>query len=415
MTNIKQNIYNWLINIGLEPEISYHIKNLIIFVAIIIIAVLVYYTLRFLLRTVIIKAASKTKTQVDDIIIHRNVFARLSHLAPALIIYYSINLVFDNNEGFVSLIETSMKIYIILIFMFVLLALFNALSDIYSLKSKNKNASIKSYVQVSKILTTFIGSLVVLSVVIDKDFTAIFTGLGAFAAILMLIFQDSIKGFIGGIMLASNDMVRLGDWISMPSHNADGTVIDISLNTVKVQNWDKTISTIPTYSMVTQSFSNWRGMEESGGRRIKRSVFLDINSIKFCDTEMVERYKKMNLLKPYLDSILNELNEYNKNEDSESKTNIRNLTNIGVFRVYLEEYLKKNEYIRTDMTFIIRQLPSTEKGLPMEIYIFSKIQEWREYEQIQSDIFDHIFAILHEFELMPFQNPTGADFKTLKN
>ncbi len=415
MINIKQNIYNWLINIGLEADTAYHIKNLIIFVAIIIIAVLVYYTLRFLLRTVIKKAASKTKTQVDDIIIQRNVFARLSHLAPALIIYYSINLVFDNNEGFVSLIETSMKIYIILIFMFVLLALFNALSDIYSLKSKNKNASIKSYVQVSKILTTFIGSLVVLSVVIDKDFTAIFTGLGAFAAILMLIFQDSIKGFIGGIMLASNDMVRLGDWISMPSHNADGTVIDISLNTVKVQNWDKTISTIPTYSMVTQSFSNWRGMEESGGRRIKRSVFLDINSIKFCDTEMVERYKKMNLLKPYLDSILNELNEYNKNEDSESKTNIRNLTNIGVFRVYLEEYLKKNEYIRTDMTFIIRQLPSTEKGLPMEIYIFSKIQEWREYEQIQSDIFDHIFAILHEFELMPFQNPTGADFKTLKN
>ncbi len=412
---IKQHIYNWLINIGLEVDNASLVKNLIIFTAIIIIAVLVYYTLRFLLRTVIKKAASKTKTQIDDILIHRNVFSRLSHLAPALIIYYSLNLTFDNNESFVSLIETGMKIYIIIIFIYVFLAIFDALSDIYLLNSKNKNASIKSYVQVSKILTSFLGGLVVLSVIINKDFTAIFTGLGAFAAILMLIFQDTIKGFIGGVMLSSNDMVRLGDWISMPLHKADGIVIDISLNTVKVQNWDKTISTIPTYSMVTQSFSNWRGMVESGGRRIKRSVFLDINSIKFCSAEMLIRFKKMKLLKPYLDSILNELHEYNRNDDSNSKTNVRNLTNIGVFRKYLEEYLKNNENVKTEMTFIIRQLPPTENGLPMEIYVFSKIQEWGKYEQIQSDIFDHIFAILHEFDLRPFQNPTSADFRELKS
>ncbi len=414
MINLKQNVYNWLISIGLESKTSYHLKNIIIFLVIVVIAISVYYTLRYLLRTVIKKAASKTKTQVDDIIIKRNVFARLSHMAPALVFYNLIYLVFDNNLSSVLLIETSMKIYAIAIFIFSLLALFNALNDIYQLKSNNKSSSIKSYIQVSKILTAFIGGLIILSIILDKDFTAIFTGLGAFAAILMLIFQDSIKGFIGGIMLSSNDMVRLGDWISMPSHNADGTVIDISLNTVKVQNWDKTISTIPTYSMVTHSFSNWRGMEESGGRRIKRSVFLDINSIKFCDAEMLERYKGMKLIKPYLDNILSELDEYNKKEDSDSKTDLRSLTNIGVFRKYLEEYLKNNENIKTDMTFIIRQLPPTEKGLPMEIYIFSKVQEWAEYEQIQSDIFDHIFAILHEFELKPFQNPTGSDFKSLK-
>jgi miniconductance mechanosensitive channel len=202
----------------------------------------------------------------------------------------------------------------------------------------------------------------------------------------------------------------------MPKYNADGTVIDISLNTVKVQNWDKTISTIPTYSMVTESFSNWRGMEESGGRRIKRSLNIDVKTIKFCNQEMIDRFNKIHLLKDYIDTKRKEIEEYNKHKgvnEEEKRINGKVLTNIGTFRIYLENYLKNLEVINTNMTFIVRQLPPTDTGLPIEVYVFSKVQEWAEYEQIQSDIFDHIYSILDVFDLEAFQNPSGSDFKAL--
>jgi miniconductance mechanosensitive channel len=237
------------------------------------------------------------------------------------------------------------------------------------------------------------------------------------AAVLMLVFKDSILGFIAGIQLSANNMVRIGDWISMPGNNADGTIIEITLNTVKVKNWDQTISTIPIYSLVSDSFINWRGMEESGGRRIKRSISIDMKSVKFCTEKMLDKLKKIQLIIDYINDKQKEIKEFNKkhNVDESVSVNGRRLTNVGVFRKYVEEYLKQHPKIHNDMTFLVRQLQPTEKGLPVEIYVFSNDQKWANYEAIQSDIFDHILAIIPEFELKIFQNPTGDDFKKLSS
>jgi miniconductance mechanosensitive channel len=230
-----------------------------------------------------------------------------------------------------------------------------------------------------------------------------------------LVFQDAIKGLVSGVQLSANDMVRIGDWISMPKYGADGDVIEISLTTIKVQNWDKTISMIPSYALVSESFSNWRGMEESGGRRIKRSIFIDVNSIHFLDDKEKAALSEIELIYDYINKKEIELQEHNKTVIKADKNivNGRRLTNIGTFRVYLEQYLAKNQDINHEMTYMVRQLQSTEKGLPIEIYCFSKVQAWVEYEAIQAHIFDHIFASVHTFNLELFQNPTGKDFKQL--
>jgi miniconductance mechanosensitive channel len=237
------------------------------------------------------------------------------------------------------------------------------------------------------------------------------------SAVLMLIFRDPILGFVGGLQLTFNKMVRIGDWISMPRFNADGVVKEITLTVVKVQNWDKTISMIPTYAMVSNSFQNWKGMEESGGRRIKRSVNIDMDSIKFCDNKMLERFRKIQLLKPYLESKEKEIEEYNKknNIDPAVKVNGRRQTNIGVFRAYLKAYLQQREDIHKNMTFLVRQLQPTEKGLPFEVYVFAKTTAWAEYEDIQADIFDHILAVIPEFDLKVYEFPSNSgllEFKT---
>jgi miniconductance mechanosensitive channel len=239
--------------------------------------------------------------------------------------------------------------------------------------------------------------------------------LGAVAAILLLVFKDTILGFVASIQLSANDMVRIGDWITMNSHNADGTVTEITLNTVKVQNWDKTISTIPTYALVSESFSNWRGMEESGGRRIKRHVNIDMRSVKFNTPEMNEKFKKIIYLKDYIEKRQMEIEQFNKenNIDSSITVNGRRMTNLGTFRKYLEMYLYYHPKIHNDLTFLVRQLQPYENGIPIEIYVFSNDQQWASYESIQADIFDHILAVIPEFELRVFQNPTGEDFKSL--
>jgi miniconductance mechanosensitive channel len=236
-------------------------------------------------------------------------------------------------------------------------------------------------------------------------------GLGAMGAVLLLIFKDSILGFVASIQLSGNNMVKIGDWIEMRSRGADGTVIDITLNTVKVQNWDRTISTIPTYSMVTESFINWKGMEESGGRRIKRAINIDMTSIKLCDSALMNRLEKFLLIRDYVREKEEEIREYNrkKNISDEDVISGRRQTNIGVFRKYLEVYLRQHPMVNNDMTFLVRHLHPTEKGLPVEIYVFCKDKAWARYESIQADIFDHILAVIPEFDLRVFQEPSGAD------
>jgi miniconductance mechanosensitive channel len=289
----------------------------------------------------------------------------------------------------------------------------NAAHDVYNTYPVLREIPVKSFIQVTKLVFYFIGGIFIISIAINKTPIYLFSGLGAMTAVLMFIFKDAILGFIAGIQLTANRMVSHGDWIAMPKYGADGDVLEVGLTTVKVQNWDKTITTIPTYALISESFQNWRGMQESGGRRIKRAVYIDVNTIKFCTEEMLERFRKIQYISDYMEKKRAELEEFNKNIDGSSQINRRRLTNIGTFRAYVDAYLKNHPMINQNMTFLIRQLEPTENGLPIEIYVFCKDIVWANYEAIQADIFDHILAAVHDFELKIFQNPTGSDFREL--
>jgi miniconductance mechanosensitive channel len=273
--------------------------------------------------------------------------------------------------------------------------------------------------QVAKIIIHSVGGILILSLIIGKSPTAILASLGALAAVLILVFRDTLLGFVSSIQLSANKMVKPGDWISMPERNADGIVLEITVNTVKIRNWDKTISTIPTHALINESFQNWKGMEESKGRRIARSIHIDIKSIEFCTEEMLERFKKFKLIRDYINQKQEEIEAFNKaqgitDDDTVSR---RRLTNVGVFRKYVETYLEKHPKIHPgELPYIImvRHLQPTERGLPIQIYVFSKEQQWKRYEQVQADIFDHILAVVPEFDLRIFQNPSGDDFRNLK-
>nr|MBC8485194.1 mechanosensitive ion channel [Bacteroidota bacterium] len=305
--------------------------------------------------------------------------------------------------------------YMLIVVILAINALLNAITDIYQDFTISKRKPIKGYVQVVMIIIYVIGGIIIIAILFGKNPLGLLGGLGAFSAILLLVFKDPILGFVGGIQLSANKMLQPGDWVSMPEYNADGTVTDVALTTVKVQNWDKTISTIPTYSLITGSFKNWRGMEESGGRRIKRSINIDMKSIKFCTPDMLKKFEEILDVKEYVKNKEIELEAYNTemNIDNSVLVNGRRQTNIGIFRAYLRGYLHNHPLINDNMTFLIRQLQQTEKGLPVEIYVFSKLQEWAKYEDLQSDIFDHVLAVIPEFELKVFQNPTGEDFQRL--
>lgn len=405
----------WLLSIGFTEGLTNVTYAVIVFFAILLLSIAADFLAKKIMLTVLTKFIRKTRTHWDDILLEKKVFNRLSHFAPAVIIYYTIGYALADYPELISVLKAGIYIYMIILSLLVLNSFIGALNDIYNTLPIARNRSIKSYIQVVKIILYFIGIILILSILMGKSPTYFLTGLGAMAAVLMLIFKDSILGLVGGIQISANDMVRLGDWISMPSQNTDGVVTEISLNTVKVQNWDKTISTLPTYSLVTESFNNWRGMEESGGRRIKRSINIDMKSVKFCTLEMIEKFKRIEVLKDYLIEKEQKLEKFNDEQDIDNSVlvNGRRLSNVGIFRKYLERYLKKHPLIHNDMTFLVRQLQPTEKGLPIEIYVFSKVQAWAAYEGIQSDIFDHVLAVIPEFDLKVFQNPTGDDFRRL--
>ena len=303
----------------------------------------------------------------------------------------------------------------ILVGVFVYDSFLNSVTDIYNNYEISRQKPIKGYIQIIKIITYIFVAIFVIATLMGRSPWVLLSGLGAMTAILLLIFKDSILGLVAGVQLSVNDMVRIGDWIEMPKYGADGDVIDVSLNTVKVQNWDKTISTIPAYALISDSFKNWRGMSESGGRRIKRAVNIDMASIKFCDAEMLERFQKIQFIKDYIEKKKDELAQHNKklNIDTSTLVNGRHMTNIGTFRAYIQAYLKNHPKIHQNMTFLIRQLKPTEHGLPIEIYVFSNDQNWVNYEGIQADIFDHILAVVPEFDLRVFQSPTGHDIGQL--
>lgn len=406
---------NWFAHFGMSETTLLFSRSAVFTIIITCLAWLAYFLTKEILIGSISRFIKKTKNKWDDILLQKNIFRRISHFVPAIIIYISSEFVFKGYPHTIQFFESVSFIYMIVMGLLVLTALISAINSIYNTFDFAKTRPIKGYLQVFSIFLYFVAFILILSIILGKSPVYFLTGLGALAAVLLLVFKDTILGFVASIQLSANNMVKIGDWIAMPSHNADGTILEITLNTVKVQNWDKTISTIPTYALVADSFQNWRGMEESGGRRIKRSVNIDMRSVKFCTPEMLEKFSKIHHLSAYIDQKEEELKKFNaeNNIDDKVLVNGRRQTNIGVFRKYLENYLRNHPMIHTEMTFLVRHLQPSEKGLPIEIYVFSKDQRWANYEAIQSDIFDHVLAIIPEFELQVFQNPSGSDFQKL--
>jgi miniconductance mechanosensitive channel len=351
----------------------------------------------------------KSQNKWDDALIKYKVFDHLALFFPFFVIYLFAP-VFNIAEGWVHRISLTGMITIGL---FAFNSFLNTVVDIYNTFEISREKPIKGFVQIVKIALFFLIGIFILATLMNRSPWGLLSGLGAMTAILMFVFKDTLLGFIASLQLSFNDMVRVGDWIEMPKYGADGDIIDVSLHTVKVRNWDKTISTIPTHALVSDSFKNWRGMEESGGRRIKRAIYIDINSIKFCSSQMLDRFEKIQLLTEYIRTKKKEIGDFNRDLkiDPTDIISSRNLTNIGTFRAYIQAFLQNHPKIRKDMTFLIRQLQPTQNGLPMEIYVFSNDQNWIRYEGIQSDIMDHLFAALPEFELRAFQLPSGSDFQ----
>ena len=374
------------------------------------ISILSYLLTKFILLNIVSRFFRKTSTQIDDVLIDNGFLKRLSYTIPLIIIHSMIGYKFGDVDLISRIIYASFSI----IGISVIHSILSSVNELHSKSKLSDKLNIKSYVQIVKLMVTLFGVIIVISFLSNQSPWYLLSGLGALTAVLMLIFKDTILSFVSSIQITSSDLFKIGDWVEAPQFGADGDVIDIALHTIRIQNWDKTITTIPTHKLIDSSFKNWRGMSDSGGRRIKRSINIDLNSVKFCDNEMIDRYKKIDILSDYMDSKGSEIKDYNKSKEvSDSILNGRALTNIGTYRAYIQNYLRSNANIHSDMTFLVRQLSPGENGVPLEVYVFSSNTNWVEYESIQADIFDHLIASVKEFDLVLFQNPTGNDFKRM--
>jgi len=364
--------------------------------------------------------AAKTKTKVAKYLLEESFFMRLSHLAPAFVIGSLSQVVFSGYPILEGLIEVLINLYLVLIALWVFDSLLDTFYKLYEDSTFSTKLPLKGICQAIKILVNGTGIIFILSILLDKSPLYFFSGLGALTAVLLLVFKDVILGLVAGVQLTANNMVRKGDWVEMPKYGADGDVIDVALTTVKIQNWDKTITTIPAHALVSDAFKNWRGMSESGGRRIKRSIHLDLSSVRFLKESEVGELEKIDLLKEYFAGKRADIGESGMQVEQHGLAapllNGRNLTNSGTFRAYCLEYLRAHPAIhKQGMTFLVRQLAPTEKGLPIEIYVFVNDVRWVNYEEIQSDIFDHLLASLPIFELRAFQLPTDSSLVNLSS
>jgi len=379
-------------------------------------AAISFFIAKKLLLRIVSAAIARTKTDWDDRLLRHRVFFWLAHLAPGAVLFRFAPGALEGAASAVAGIRAGAQVYMVVVGLLAVDALLNATLEIYDTFRVSHQVHLKGLVQVAKIILYLTTLLIVIATLLGKSPIVLLSGLGVLASVLMLVFKDAILGFVAGIQLSTNRMLSKGDWLEMPSYGADGDVLEIALTTVKVQNWDMTITTVPTYALITQSFKNWRGMSESGGRRIKRSIAIDMSTIKLCTAEMIERYSKIRYIAAYVEDKRRELGEWNDAQGIEdtSIVNGRHLTNIGTFRAYLVAYLESHPAIHQEMTLLVRQLAPTPDGLPIEIYCFTNDPAWVRYESIQADIFDHILAIAPEFDLRVFQHPSGGDLAALK-
>jgi miniconductance mechanosensitive channel len=402
---------NWLQTQGLNESTVALAAALVAAAVLILVGVIANFVAKRIVLRVVQTIIRRSSVTWDDTFLERKVFERLSHLAPAFVFHLAAPIAFADYPNLVTAVQTGAIVYMAVVGLAVVDGFLNAAQDIYAGFAIARRVPIRGFVQVIKIIVFFAGAIFILSNLLGKSPLVFLSGLGAFTAVLLLVFKDAILGLVAGVQLTANNMVRVGDWIEMPRYGADGDVLEVNLTTVKVQNWNKTISTIPAYALISDSFKNWRGMDESGGRRIKRAVNVDMSSIRFLDEEMLARFKKIEFIQEYLDRKVAEVSAYNREQqvDESSLVNGRRLTNVGTFRAYLEAYLRHHPLIHRDLTFLVRQLAPHEHGLPIEIYVFSRDQAWVKYEAIQSDIFDHVLAVIPLFDLRVFQSPSGAD------
>ncbi|HDH7819231.1 TPA: mechanosensitive ion channel family protein [Raoultella planticola] len=399
---------------ALGIEITPTTSLIIIFGIILLTAIVVHFILHKGVLRAFEKRAQASSHLWLQIITQNKLFHRLAFTLQGIIVNVQAVLWLQKGSEAANILTTCAQLWVMI---YALLSFFSLLDVVFNLSQKFATASLlplKGIFQGIKLVSAIIIGILVISLLIGQSPAILISGLGAMAAVLMLVFKDPILGLVAGIQLSANDMLKLGDWLEMPKYGADGAVIDIGLTTVKVRNWDNTITTIPTWSLVSDSFKNWSGMSASGGRRIKRSLNIDTTSIHFLDEQEQQRLIQARLLKPYMDSRYQEISEWNQqNAADHSVLNLRKMTNIGTFRAYLQEYLRNHPRLRKDMTMMVRQLAPDANGLPIEIYCFTSTVVWAEYESIQADIFDHIFAVVDEFGLRIHQSPTGNDIRSL--
>jgi len=406
-------ISRWLNMQGLPADFTHAVALAAAVLILLLLAWLVDGIGRHQLAPLLEKAVQKSDNHWDDAFFHHGFFRRLFRIPPVVVLYTSADLLFPPTSFLAEFIKRLAMALLILTGVRVLNTLLLAAQDIHARSQQDTGRSIRTYMDAARIAVYFLASILVVAVLTDKSPFGVLSILGGLSVVLMLVFKDTILGFVAGMQLAAHDMIRVGDWIEMPKYGADGDVIDISIHTVKVRNWDKTISTIPAYALVTDSFKNWRGMSESGGRRIKRALCIDMQSIRFCDAATLERFGKIALLRNYITAKQAEITAYNQEHqvDESLPINGRHQTNIGVFRAYIQAYLRQHPKIHPEMTFLVRHLQPTPQGLPLEIYVFSNDQVWANYEAIQADIFDHLLAATPEFGLRIFQYPSGHDLQ----
>ena len=404
-------ISTWLNNQGIAQD--YLPLSTLLFgcLAIIIIMALGFYIAKHQVLIILHKIVTRTKNTWDDLLIEYNVFSRFAFLVPLLLLLFLTPIFISSQAIFGLLLIVFAKIALCFQVARCLDAILNVVNNLYQHTARERYLPLNSTIQVIKLIIYLVACILAISFILDKSPIYLLSGLGALTAVLLLVFQDTIKGLVASIQISANKMLAPGDWIEIPNYGADGDVIEIGLNTVKVKNFDNTVTTVPTYALINGSFKNWRGMINSGGRRIKRSIIIDINSISFYQNEQIEKLKEIYLLKDYLQQKSDEISTSLPNDS----VNSRQLTNVGTFRAYIEAYLNSHSKIHQQMTCMVRQLSATEAGLPLEIYCFSNDQNWKNYEGIQGDIFDHLFAMAPVFELRVFQHPTGHDWQKSKH
>lgn len=412
MDKLRHFVYDLLVSAGVTESTASYLNMILLLIALLLIVFIIDFISRKILLKIFSKIAKRSKSNFDDIMESNKVFRNVAHIIPLIIAVEFAPMVFSDFPYWENIIEKTLLIFGIILTLWVARSLLNSVKDYLKTLPRFKDKPIDSYIQVFMIIAWALGIFSIIAIITGIKFLEFITGLGAISAVVILVFRDTILGFVASIQVATNDMVRIGDWISFEKYGADGDVIEINLATVKVQNWDKTITTIPTYALISDSFKNWRGMTDSGGRRIKRSLSVKLNSVKYLSVNDVNKLKDIELISSYLETRQETINDYNttKNINKDLLINGRNLTNLGVFRKYVETFIENHSAINKEMTIMVRQLSPTSQGIPIEIYAFSSDKRWQNYEYIIADVFDHMIAAVPYFDLEVFELPNNSNF-----